>query len=141
MSFDARSTERSETRLAWFRTKRRVAWSDCDPADMYTFLSALRYVEDAEVGMLRSYGLLKFFYPHLPRIYLEVSYKEPARFDDEITTSLAIMRLGKSSLHFVFQISREAVICAEGRYGVCYLGQSGKPTPIPGDVCRVLLPN
>jgi acyl-CoA thioesterase FadM len=107
---------------------------------MYTFLSALRYVEDAEVSMFRNYGLLDFFYPHLPRIYLEVSYREPARFEDEVTVALAIDRLGESSLHFLFQISRESIVCAEGRYGVCYLGPDGKPAPIPGDICRILLP-
>lgn len=141
MKLDARLTERPVSQLSWFRTKRRVAWSDCDPASIYTFLSALRYIEDAEVNMLRDFGFLDFFYPNLPRIYLEVDYKKPAHFDDEVTVALAIARLGASSIHFAFQISLEDAICAEGRYGVCYLGQDGKPMRIPDDICRVLLPN
>lgn len=141
MSVDTHSTAPSnEKGLVWFRTKRRVAWSDCDPASIYTFTAALHYVEDAEVGMLRSKSLLQELYPRLPRIYLEANYHAPARFEDELTIALAITRLGKSSIHFAFEISREAAICASGQYGVCYLGRDGKPAAIPGHVYCALSP-
>jgi len=110
--------------------RRRVAWSDVDPAGIYTFISVLRYAEDAEVALFRSLNLLEQLYPHLPRVYVSVQYKSPAYFDEEVEVAVTIARIGKSSIHFLFAIIRGNEICAEGQYGVSLLNDNNRPEAI-----------
>ena len=118
----------------WFRIKRRGAWSDADPAGIYTFISVLRYAEDAEVALFRSLNLLEQLYPRLPRVYVSVQYRSPAYFDQEIEVAVAIARIGKSSIHFLFAIIRDNEICADGQYGVSFLDDNNRPKPISVEI-------
>lgn len=130
----------------WFSTRRRVAWSETDPSDAYTFASAVTYAEDTEVAWLRAKDLLRVLYPHLPRLYASVRFLNPLRFDEELTTRLALTRLGRTSLHYVFRLERESTLCAVGKLGVVYLSTTSGPAPLPAEVvgalsCEVLAPS
>lgn len=144
MHFDAKNGNAFSAPLlagqaeGWFRIKRRVAWSDADPAGIYTFISVLRYAEDAEVALFRSLHLLERLYPRLPRVYVSVQYKSPAYFDEEIEVAVAIARIGKSSIHFLFAIIRGNEICADGQYGVSLLDDNNRPQPISVEVRETL---
>lgn len=124
----------------WFRDTRLVAWSDTDPSGAYTFLAALRYVEDTEIALLRSLGVLDELYPHLPRIYVEAQYRAPVQFGDKIVTELAISRLGLSSVHFVFRLTHLGSVCADGRLGVAYVGPDYRAKDLPKHIRSVLQP-
>lgn len=123
----------------WFTVSRRVAWSDTDPWSAYTFISALRYAEDAEVDFLRQTGTLKMLYPHVPRIYVEARYFTPARFDDEIQVAIALVRIGRSSLHFLFRITRDSTLCAVGRLGTAYIGEGSESSELPSAARELLM--
>lgn len=125
----------------WFTVSRRVAWSDTDPSSAYTFTSALRYAEDAEVEFLRQTGTLRILYPHVPRIYVEARYFTPARFDDEIEVAIALVRIGRSSLHFLFRITRDSTLCAVGRLGTACIGEGGESMELPSAAREFLMPH
>lgn len=122
----------------WFATRRRVAWSETDPSEAYTFASALRYAEDTEVAWLRDRGLLPVLYPHLPRIYAGVRFLQPLHFDEELTTRLGLVRLGRTSLHYLFRLERGSTLCAAGKLGVVYVASASGPAPLPPQVVESL---
>jgi acyl-CoA thioesterase FadM/uncharacterized damage-inducible protein DinB len=122
----------------WFTVTRRVAWSETDPSSAYQFSDVLRYAEDAETAFLRRAAVLPLLYPRLPRIYAEVRYRAPAYFDQEIDVDLALVRLGRSSLHFAFRVLRGPTLCAEGRMGAVAVDESGSGRPLPEEA-RALL--
>jgi acyl-CoA thioester hydrolase len=117
--------------------QRRVTWADCDAAGLWRFTSALTFVEEAEVSLLREAEVLAVLYGRLPRAYVEARFAAAAAFDDLVTVHLSVARLGKTSLHYEFQIRREEELAA-GKLGVVYVDGSGKPEPVP-EQTRALL--
>jgi acyl-CoA thioesterase FadM len=122
----------------WFTVSRRVAWSETDPSNAYQFTAVLRYAEDAETALLRRAAVLPLLFPRLPRIYAEARYRAPAFFDQELDVDIALVRMGRSSLHYAFRIFRGPTLCAEGRMGAVAVDSSGSSRPLP-DEARALL--
>lgn len=124
----------------WLRHSRQVTWSDTDPSGAYTFVSALQYVEDAEVRLWRALGLIDTLYPRLPRIYVRADYHTPARFGDEVDVYLAIARVGRSSIHLDFRIQNGQSLCASGRIGLTLVDDSYRAAELPSGVREALAP-
>lgn len=122
----------------WFTDKRRVAWSETDPSSAYTFVSALKYAEDAEVAYFRAHAVLDDLYPSLPRLYAQARFIQPVRFDDEVVTRIALTRVGSSSIHYIFRLERDAQLCAVGSMGVVHVGSNGRPKPLHDHVAAEL---
>ena len=125
----------------WFTVTRRVAWSETDPTGAYQFAQVLRYAEDAETALLRHAGVLSLLHPRLPRIYADASYATPAYFDQELDVDVALVRIGRSSLHYRFRVLRGPTICAEGRLGAAFVDESGQSHALPPLVRQRLAPH
>jgi acyl-CoA thioester hydrolase len=110
---------------------RRVAWSDVDASGAWRFTAPFDYVEDAETQLMRDLGVLHETALHLPRIYVDASFKSPARFDDEVSVTLQVAGLGRSSIHFVFSITNGDRLAVEGKLGVAFVGASGRAEELP----------
>ena len=118
-----------------FAYQRRVAWADCDPAGVWRFTSVLSFVEEAEVSLLRDAGVLSALYGRLPRAYVEASFHATASFDEQVTVLLSPMQVGRSSLHYQFEIRlREDLLGAAGILRVVLVDKQGKPQAIPATV-------
>lgn len=118
--------------------ERRVTWSDCDAAGMWRFTSALTFVEEAEVSLLREAGVLAVLYGRLPRAYVEAQFPAAAAFDDLVTVHLSLARVGKTSLHYQFQISLGEELAAIGKLGAVFIDEEGNPEPIEGQTRNML---
>jgi acyl-CoA thioester hydrolase len=112
--------------------ERRVTWADCDAAGMWRFTSALIFVEEAEVSLLREAGVLDVLYGRLPRAYVEARFTAAVAFDDLVTVHLSIARIGKTSLHYEFDIRLSHAHAASGKLGVVYIDEQGKPEALAG---------
>lgn len=123
----------------WFAYRRRVGWTDVDPSSNYQFTAALRYVEEAEVAMLREAGLLEVLYPHLPRTFVRADFRAPARFGDEVTVQIRPRRLGHSSIEYEFRVCKGERLCAEGSLGAALIGEDGTSAALPDMVRERLL--
>lgn len=122
----------------WFHHTRRVGWTEVDPSSNYQFTAVLRYVEEAEIALLRDRGVLSRLYPHLPRTFVRAEFRSPARFDDEVTVAIRPSRVGRSSVEFAFEVRQDARLCAEGTLGAALIGDDGRATPLPDDVRAAL---
>jgi len=99
----------------------RVDWMDTDAAGHHHNTSITRFVEAAEATLMRERGLLEYF-GAAPRVRFEVDFTAPLWFDQEVTTTLVLERIGDSSLAFRFEVWGEQDetaprrLAARGRY-------------------------
>ena len=105
---------------AVFHTSRIVEFADTDMAGIVHFSNFFRYMEAAEHAFLRSRGL-SFRVHHdgveygLPRVSASCDYLTPARFADVLTVAVAVDRLGRSSVTYAFDFSRDGEAIARGK--------------------------
>jgi len=89
----------------------RVIYGDTDQMGIVYYANYLRYFEIARNELLRVAGATyrKFEETHglvLPVVEAKVSYHRPARYDDELAISAAVLPRGAASARFEYQIHR-----------------------------------
>jgi YbgC/YbaW family acyl-CoA thioester hydrolase len=108
-----------------FQTTRIVEFGDTDMAGIVHFANFFRYMEAAEHSLLRSLGVSvttdvgdeKY---SLPRVSASCDFLSPARFGDELTITVAVEKLGRSSITYAFGFSKGAEGIARGKVTVVY---------------------
>jgi acyl-CoA thioester hydrolase len=122
-----------------FRAQMRIYWEDTDAAGIVFYANYLKFFERARTEWLRSLG---FEQEALRRdgIAFVVSesalrYRRPARLDDMIEVSVAVLHLGQASLQIEQEARRAEDLLAEGtiRIGCVELG-TFRPCRIPNDI-------
>ncbi len=124
----------------------RVRWAEVDMQKIVFNGHYLTYIDTAIAEYWRAIGLA---YPHgyVDRfgndVYLRkatVEYLGSARYDDELAVLTRVVRLGRTSMTFAFEIHREApersaaaLVTAELVY-VNADPATMKPAPLPGDL-------
>ena len=122
-------------------TEITVNWGDMDALGHVTHSKFATWMETArmlyfyEVGMMELYENSNIG-PILARI--EVDYKFPVVFPDEVKVQTSVSRIGNSSFDMKYQISslsREGEVAATGKVvGVLVDYNTGKPIPIPDEL-------
>jgi acyl-CoA thioester hydrolase len=101
--------------------RERVQWSDDDRMNVVYYGRYLRFMETAEAAFFRELG---FSYDRIAdelgvwiaRVKLELSFRSPARLDDEVVCRAELLELGGSSMTFAFPIARvDGTQLADGR--------------------------
>jgi 4-hydroxybenzoyl-CoA thioesterase/acyl-CoA thioester hydrolase len=118
-----------------FTTQRRVEFCETDAGGIVHFSAYLCYMEQAEHELLRSIGQ-SVVQPHpdggylsWPRVKVECNYSAPARFEELLTISVAISRLGSKSVTYRFEFKSEKdVLVASGTIVAvcCHINDHGK---------------
>src|SRR5947209_6744267 len=103
-----------------FRTARRVEFVDTDMAGIVHFSNFFRWMESAEVEFLRSVGLsvaLPWEGQELgfPRVSASCDYLKPARFEDVLEVAVRLEKIGRTSLTFAFEFTKDGEAVASGR--------------------------
>jgi acyl-CoA thioester hydrolase len=84
----------------------RVEWMDTDAAGIYHNTTVARFAEAAEAELMRAHGIPGYF-PVAPRVRYEVEFEASIRFGEETETRVELLRLGRSSMAFGFEVWRE----------------------------------
>jgi acyl-CoA thioester hydrolase len=122
-----------------FRVPMRIYWEDTDAAGIVFYANYLKFFERARTEWLRSLG---FGQEALRRdgVAFVVSetalrYRRPARLDDMIEVSVAVLHLGQASLEIAQEARRADELLADGtiRIGCVELG-TFRPCRIPNDI-------
>lgn len=126
-----------------FRVTEYVRWEDIDAAGIINYQAYLRFFGLAEAELFRSCGL-----PYhvlfeevgiwLPRARVECDFLVPVRLDDLLVVEAWFGRIGTSSIHIQFEVTRDAergVPVARGKY-VLVSVRKGEfhPFPVPQEV-------
>lgn len=109
-----------------------VGWIDTDAAGIHHHTSVARWAEAAEADLMRGLGLTGYF-PVAPRVRYEADFVASLRPGEEVTATIAVEHLGRTSLSLAFEVHGEpAVLAARGRYVTVHLdGPGGRPVPWP----------
>jgi YbgC/YbaW family acyl-CoA thioester hydrolase len=103
-----------------FRITRRVEFGDTDMAGIVHFANFFRYMEAAETAFLRSLGgSVKLEWEGqpigFPRVAASCDYLNPAFFEDLIDIDVQIEHLGRKSVTYGFEFSRDGTPIARGK--------------------------
>lgn len=103
-----------------FSITRRVEFSDTDMAGVMHFSNYFRFMEVAENDFLRSHGLAVTFLDGdrrvgFPRVAATCDYARPARFGDVVTITVTAEKVGRKSVSYRFDFTKDGGFLAVGR--------------------------
>ena len=123
-----------------FRATMRIYWEDTDAAGIVFYANYLKFFERARTEWLRSLGFGQEALRRDAGIAFVVSetrlrYRRPARLDDVIDVSVAVVHRGQASLEIAQEARRAGELLADGtiRIGCVELG-TFRPCRIPNDI-------
>ena len=105
---------------------RRLAWHETDASGHNHFAAALRWVEEAEHQLYRCIGETDHI-PVIPRVHVEVDYSARLYFNDLLTVSVGVIKVGGSSCTFAFEVDREdGVRAVSGRIVIVHASSTSE---------------
>lgn len=116
-----------------FRHQTEVTFGDTDASGWMHFPNIFQYVERAEHAFLKSLGVVTYERSQggWPRVHVACDYKKPLLGGDQIEVSLAITRVGESSLTWEFEISTcDGHVAAVGQMVTVRVNHEGKKQAI-----------
>ena len=114
----------------------RVDWGDTDASGHYHNSAVVRYVEAAEAVLVRGRGIEGYF-GAAPRVRYEVDFTAPLWFDQPVTTTVVLDRLGTTSMSFTFEVwgeehdGRPRQRAAAGRFVTVHVPEPGDRDAAP----------
>ncbi|WP_405995973.1 acyl-CoA thioesterase [Streptomyces sp. NBC_00986] len=84
-----------------------MEWIDTDAAGIYHNTTVVRFAEAAEAELMRVYDIPGYF-AVAPRVRYEVEFEASIRFGEEVETRVELIRLGRSSMTFGFEVWRNS---------------------------------
>lgn len=113
----------------------RVRYFETDAMGVVHHANYLAYFEEARVEALRrlgaSYRVMEEegFFLVITRV--ELNYKRPALFDDQLTVRMRIERMTTVRIDHVYQIIRDGVVLVEGKTTLACVDKEGRPRALP----------
>ena len=103
------------------------------------------YLEMARTAMIKSLGLsyrtMEEGGVMLPVAELNIKYKQPAFYDDQLTIKSTLTDMPTARIVFVSEIYKEDKLCAVGTVTLCFVDKaSGKIVRCPKDLSDKLKP-
>lgn len=105
---------------------RRIEWWDTDASGHFHNATIMRMCEACEGEMIRRLGIRDYF-GQTPRVRQEIDFEAKLYYGQEVTTTMTVERLGRSSLILGFEVwgeEHEGVprrLAATGRVVVVYV--------------------
>jgi acyl-CoA thioester hydrolase len=136
--------------MSSFTATRRVEFRDTDAAGIMHFAAFFPLMESVEHEFLRHLGLSVLARDATgpvswPRVNAQCDFRSAVRFEDVLSVTLRIARLGEKSVTYDFDIRHDDQPVAEGKITAvcCRLSDSGGPLQsiaIPDEIADKLRP-
>lgn len=120
----------------------RVRYNECDPMGVAHHTVYPVWFEMGRTELLRSsnaslsYRELEEQGFLLAVVSLNVKYKRPARYDDELVLRTTLTEVGHVKIHHEYELSRTGTILATGSTTLACLDREARPQQVP-DVLRL----
>jgi acyl-CoA thioester hydrolase len=136
------------TCLNEFELPVRVYYEDTDAGGVVYHANYLRFMERARTEWLRHLGFEQDTLAAQGIVFvvgsLDIAYRKPARFNEQLFVKTAINNVGKASITFKQTIwrqdnngNRELLTSGEVKV-VCVENRAWRPTPIPSDIRELI---
>jgi acyl-CoA thioester hydrolase len=116
----------------------RARYPEADPMGFIHHSRFLQYFEMGRIELLRQLG---HSYAELERAgvffavtRVEVKYRSPGRFDDQLTLTTSLMRQGPVRLDHRYELRRSETLLAEGETTIACLDRAGQVRAIPDEM-------
>ncbi|HEX2266852.1 MAG TPA: thioesterase family protein [Actinomycetota bacterium] len=120
--------------------QRRIEWSDTDASGYWHNTAAFRWIEVAETALLQGLGIMEEIYGRMPRVRISAEFRKGLRHKDLVDIELAIAEVRRSSVTYVFRMTSDGTVAAEGTAVAVLLDRAGgRPVPWPDEYRRLLL--
>ncbi len=134
--------------MTTFSHRLRVYWEDTDAGGVVFYANYLKFFERARTEWLRSLGVSQHaLLQDLGAMFVvsntAVTYRAPARLDDELDVSVRVQRLGSASITVAQRATRHdnngTTLVAEGKVKVgCVDAGTFRPRRIPNVITEKL---
>ena len=121
----------------------RVYIEDTDAGGIVYYVNYLKYLERARTELMRTFGLERAAVSDAGWNFVvsevSLSYKEPARLDDQLRATAVISAVGGATVNFHQTVSRDASVLVAGDIQVaCVDRGTGRPTRLDADLRKQL---
>ena len=122
-----------------FSHKMRVYIEDTDAGGIVYYVNYLKFMERARTEFMRSLGYDKHYIFNVDLMFvvqdLAVSYKLPARLDDELAATATLTRLRGAGMVFDQSVRRGAELLARAQVTIACVDRTGfKPRRLPPEM-------
>jgi acyl-CoA thioester hydrolase len=125
----------------------RVRYSECDPMGVAHHSAYAPWLEMGRTELLRAahadagglnYRALEEQGILLAVVRLEIRYKQPARYDDELELRTTLTQAGHVKIEHAYELFRtcDRLLLATGSTTLACLGRDGRPRPLPVELQR-----
>ena len=131
-AYSIRAMPPSGPQPASIRIQRRIEWSDTDASGAYHNTAAFRLMEAAETALVERLGLIEDIYGRHPRAHVSADFLRPLFFRDLVDVTIEVVAVGRTSVTYDVEISRDAEPCVRGRLVAVLMDAiGGDPQPWP----------
>jgi acyl-CoA thioester hydrolase len=121
------------------KTEIRIIYGDTDQMGVVYYANYLRFFEAGRNEYLRAKGaryrdVEATLGIALPVVEAQVSYKQPARYDDLLVVETDLTKVGRASARFEYQVRRGDDVIAAGHTVHACVDRDGKVTRLPEDL-------
>lgn len=119
--------------------QRRVAWGETDAAGHNHFSAAFRWLEEGEHALYRYLGFPAEFIDRVPRVHIDIDYRDRLYFGQLIEVELGVVSVGGSSCRFAMHVRRDGAEVIRASYVVVHVsGTTEGGTPWPAELRSAL---
>lgn len=120
---------------------RLVAWNETDAAGHNHFAAAFRWLEEAEHALLRALGMPAEEIARIPRVHIDIDYKDRLYYGQEIAVQVTVAKVGTSSCTYDFQVRTAAdVVAVSGTLIVVHASSTSEGSaPWPQEIREAML--
>jgi len=123
-----------------FEMPLRVRYAECDPMGIAHHASYVPWLEMARTELLRADGTRYRDITDeglaLAVVGLEITYRSPARYDDEIRVRPRLVRMTRAKIVHDYEIRRTGIILATAATTLACLDEGGRPRRLPDVLLR-----
>jgi acyl-CoA thioester hydrolase len=122
----------------------RVYWEDTDAGGIVYYANFLRYFERARTEWLRTIGVDQRGLRERDGVMFvvadaRITYRAPARLDDQLHVSVALREAGRASLVLEQTAQRDGTLLADGEVRIgCVDAASWRPQRIPRAIVEAI---
>lgn len=118
--------------------KKRIYYHDTDSGGVVYYANYLKYMEEARTEYLRAKNIDLKKLADQGTVFavtrLQIRYRSPARYNDQLVITSEISKVGAASLEFNHQIKKDGDVVVECLTKLACLDSDLKPKQLPAEL-------